>query len=300
MVEADEGEGEESPEDEGVCEAGERALRDDFRLAEDLPEEVPDAAAEGVKGKVRVFFRAEDVAEDGAEAPEEESRGGEDAQDDGGLTRARRSAPARRVWPRDAVPVVEKELFPSNQRVPTAATPTPATIRTCPQVTSSEDSTRSFEQSSEASEVQLVADELVGAAAQTKTDQKKRHGKQACDAVPIEHGVRPARREREVLTSPNRHEGADDEALKADHQEELAATAALVQEFDLIGGQVPFFDGQQCVRHDCLTYLLRVVPVQEGPAARGRWLQLPLNHSLPSPMDSQSRRDKVFVQQAEA
>ena len=75
MIEADEGEGEESPEDEGVGEAGERALADDLALAEDLPEEVPDAAADGLEGEVRVFFGAEDGAEDGAEAPEEESSG---------------------------------------------------------------------------------------------------------------------------------------------------------------------------------------------------------------------------------
>ncbi len=56
VVEADQGEGEESPEDEGVGEAGERALTDDLALAEDLPEEVPDAAADGVEGEVRVFF----------------------------------------------------------------------------------------------------------------------------------------------------------------------------------------------------------------------------------------------------
>ena len=56
MVEADEGEGEESPKDEGVGEAGERALAYDFSLAENLPEEVPDAAADGVEGEVGVFF----------------------------------------------------------------------------------------------------------------------------------------------------------------------------------------------------------------------------------------------------
>jgi hypothetical protein len=43
VVEGDQREGEESPEDEGVGDAGERALADDFALAEDLPDEVADA-----------------------------------------------------------------------------------------------------------------------------------------------------------------------------------------------------------------------------------------------------------------
>ena len=88
---------------------------------------------------------------------------------------------------------------------------------------------------------ELVTDELVGAAAQTKTDGKKRQGKYACDAVPIEHGVRPARRERGVLACPYRHKSADDEALKADHEEDLTATAERVQERDLLGDQVLLF-----------------------------------------------------------
>jgi hypothetical protein len=36
-----------------------------------------------VEGEVGVFFGAEDVAEDGTEAPEEESSRGEDAEDEG-------------------------------------------------------------------------------------------------------------------------------------------------------------------------------------------------------------------------
>ena len=84
MVERDQGEGEESPEDEGVGDAGEWALADDFGLAEDFPDEVFDALRDGAEGPAEVFAGGEDVAEDGGEAEEEESGGGagEDQQQD--------------------------------------------------------------------------------------------------------------------------------------------------------------------------------------------------------------------------
>ena len=78
MVERDEGEGEKRPEDEGVGEAGQRALADDFGLAEDFPEEVPDALADGEEVEAGVFFRFEDLAQDHAEATPEAIGGGED------------------------------------------------------------------------------------------------------------------------------------------------------------------------------------------------------------------------------
>ncbi len=46
MVQRDEGEGAESPEDKCVRDAGEWALADDFGLEEDFRYEVPDAAAD--------------------------------------------------------------------------------------------------------------------------------------------------------------------------------------------------------------------------------------------------------------
>ena len=80
MVEGDEGEGEESPEDEGVGDAGERALADDFGLAEDFPDEVADAPGDGVERPAEVFAGGEDVAEDRGEAEEEERCGGGDEE----------------------------------------------------------------------------------------------------------------------------------------------------------------------------------------------------------------------------
>ena len=63
MIERDEGEGAKSPEDEGVGEAGQRALFDDEGLAHHFPEEVPDAAADGGEGKAGVGFGTPDRAE---------------------------------------------------------------------------------------------------------------------------------------------------------------------------------------------------------------------------------------------
>ena len=84
MVERDQGEGEESPEDEGVGEAGERALADDLGLEEDLPDEIADAAADGADGEAEVLAGSKDGAEYGGEAEEEEcgGRGGEGQQQD--------------------------------------------------------------------------------------------------------------------------------------------------------------------------------------------------------------------------
>ena len=46
----------EGPEDEGVGEAGERALADDFGLEEDFPDEVADALADGEEMEAGSFF----------------------------------------------------------------------------------------------------------------------------------------------------------------------------------------------------------------------------------------------------
>ena len=82
MVERDQGEGAEAPEDKGVGEAGERALADDFGLAENFPEEIPDAAAEGEEVEASVFFRFEDFVENHAEAAPESGGGGCDENDE--------------------------------------------------------------------------------------------------------------------------------------------------------------------------------------------------------------------------
>ena len=72
MVQRDQGEGEESPEDEGVGEAGQRALADDFGLADDFADERPDAVGDRAQGEAEVLLRAKDVAQDRGDAEEEE------------------------------------------------------------------------------------------------------------------------------------------------------------------------------------------------------------------------------------
>ena len=71
MVERDQRKGAEGPEDKGVRQAGERALANDFGLEEHLPDEVPDAFAEGEEMKAGIFLRLQDFVEDDAEAPPE-------------------------------------------------------------------------------------------------------------------------------------------------------------------------------------------------------------------------------------
>lgn len=75
MVESDQRKGAKGPEDGGVGKTGKRALANDLGLEEDFPDEVTDALAEGEEAEVRIFFRLEDFAEDGAKAtPEKCSR----------------------------------------------------------------------------------------------------------------------------------------------------------------------------------------------------------------------------------
>ncbi len=78
MVQGNEGEGAESPEDEGVGQAGKRALADHFGLAEDFPEEIPDALADGEEMEGGVFLRLQDFVQDNAETTPEEVGGGDD------------------------------------------------------------------------------------------------------------------------------------------------------------------------------------------------------------------------------
>ena len=78
MVQRDQREGQEGPEDEGMGEAGERELADDFGLAENFPEEVPDALAQREEVEAGISFRFEDFIEDYAEAPPEEVAGGDE------------------------------------------------------------------------------------------------------------------------------------------------------------------------------------------------------------------------------
>ncbi len=65
----------EAPENKGMCKTREWALLDDLCLAEDLPEEIPDAAADGSEVKCRVLFGLENFVQNGTKtAPEKRAR----------------------------------------------------------------------------------------------------------------------------------------------------------------------------------------------------------------------------------
>ena len=68
MVQGDEGEGEESPEDEGVGDAGERALAMTLAWQRTSQTKSQMRRPRGMQGEAEVFFEREDGAEDGGEA----------------------------------------------------------------------------------------------------------------------------------------------------------------------------------------------------------------------------------------
>ena len=82
-------EGAETPEDEGVSQAGKRALADDFGLEGHLPDEIPDAFADGEEMEAGVFFGFEDFVEDDAKAAPETGGGGGDQRDEEQFLRQR-------------------------------------------------------------------------------------------------------------------------------------------------------------------------------------------------------------------
>ena len=81
MVERDQREGQKAPEDEGVGQAGKRPFANDLGLAENFPEKVPDAPADGEEVKAGVFAGFEDLVDDHAEAFPEERRGDSNQRD---------------------------------------------------------------------------------------------------------------------------------------------------------------------------------------------------------------------------
>src|ERR1019366_1845494 len=103
----------------------------------------------------------------------------------------------------------------------------------------------------------LVADEFVGAAAEADAGDGEDRGQREEDRVPIEHRADHAGRVGEILAGPQGDQRADDEALAAEDEEELATAAAAVEGFDFLGGQVAFLSGDQVVGHVvCLLRLL--------------------------------------------
>lgn len=69
VIECDQSECAEGPEDESMGEAGQRALTDNLGLAENLPKEVPQAFSEMGEMKAGVGFGAENALENEVESP---------------------------------------------------------------------------------------------------------------------------------------------------------------------------------------------------------------------------------------
>ena len=75
VIERDEREGAETPEDEGMGNAGERPLPDDLALADYFGEKLPKAMTYGTNPKIGVFLRREDSVQYFLEAnPEQRQR----------------------------------------------------------------------------------------------------------------------------------------------------------------------------------------------------------------------------------
>ena len=80
MVERDQDKGAEAPENKGVGQAGQGPLADDLGLESDLPDEIPEAPADGREAEAGVWLGMEDFAEDNAEAEPETGGGGGNQQ----------------------------------------------------------------------------------------------------------------------------------------------------------------------------------------------------------------------------
>ena len=71
VVQRDQREGAERPEDQRMRHARKRPLANHFCLAQHLPDEIAHAFADGEEMKIRILFRLQNFAEDGPEAPPE-------------------------------------------------------------------------------------------------------------------------------------------------------------------------------------------------------------------------------------
>src|SRR6185312_12080061 len=95
----------------------------------------------------------------------------------------------------------------------------------------------------------LVAEELVGAAAQADAGDAEDDRQDVEDGVPVEHGARPAGRVGGVLAGPAEDERADEDEHEAEREADLSAAAAAVERLHLFGGEVALFNGDHRVGH---------------------------------------------------
>jgi hypothetical protein len=96
----------------------------------------------------------------------------------------------------------------------------------------------------------LVAEEFLRTATEADTGNAEDSGEQEQKRVPVNHGAGKSGRIGEILSGPTGDQRADDDALEADDEKELAATAAPVKCFDFVRCQVAFFGWDQGVSHE--------------------------------------------------
>ncbi len=61
--------------------------------------------------------------------------------------------------------------------------------------------------------------------------------------------MRPSRRIGQILDQPEQQHSGDDRELAGDDHEHEAAVSALIEQLDLVGGQILFFYRKQCIGH---------------------------------------------------
>jgi hypothetical protein len=97
--------------------------------------------------------------------------------------------------------------------------------------------------------VSLVADELVRSPAETDAGDTENSGEDEKDRVPIEHRAGETWRVGKILAGPQGDQRANDNALEAEDEEELATAAPAIEGYDFLRAEVSFFDGEDHVGH---------------------------------------------------
>ncbi len=78
--------------------------------------------------------------------------------------------------------------------------------------------------------------------------------------------MRPSRRVGQILDEPEQQHSGDNPKLAGNDHEHEATGSALIQSLHLVGGQILFFNGKQCIGH--ALFLLRNIELYEITSPR--------------------------------
>ena len=136
------------------------------------------------------------------------------------------------------------------------------------------------------------------AAAQADSNHAKDERQQEERGVPVEHRTHPAGRVGQVLSAPQRHQRGHDEALEAEHKEELAAPPTAVEGLDLLRSQRAFLDWDQGVGQGLPPCVCRRTRIRSQTGARrcSRFLGIYRNATDWIPATSKRLRQRMFLQ----